>query len=131
MQGILYEEPSIWLFLLVTVCMGGWAAWMTGRAVAMTWRPVWQCVAATLVLAAAVRFIHFALFEGTLRSLHYYLVDATVVTAIGLLGYRVTRARQMTTQYRWLYERTGPLTWREKRQDVSSAGAAGSPAKPA
>ena len=114
MQGILYEEPSVWLFLLVTCVMGGWAAWMTGRAVALTWRPVWQCVAATLVLAGAVRFIHFALFEGTLRSLHYYLVDAAVVTAIGLLGYRVTRARQMTTQYRWLYERTGPFSWREK-----------------
>ena len=127
MQGILYEEKSIWLFLLVTVLMGGWAAWMTGRAVALTWRPVWQCVAATLVLAAAVRFIHFALFEGTLRSLHYYLVDAAVVTAIGLLGYRFTRARQMTTQYRWLYERTGPLTWRERRQD----GAGAAPAKPA
>ena len=127
MQGILYEEPSIWLFLLVTVCMGGWAAWMTGRAVALTWRPVWQCVAATLVLAAAVRFIHIALFEGTLRSLHYYLVDTAVVTAVGLLGYRVTRARQMTTQYRWLYERTGPLTWREKRQD----GTGSPPAKPA
>ena len=127
MQGILYEEPSFWLFLLVTVLMGGWAAWMTGRAVAITWRPVWQCVAATLVLAGVVRFFHFALFEGTLRSLHYYLVDAAVVTAIGLLGYRVTRARQMTTQYRWLYERTGLLTWREKRQDGTGAA----PAKPA
>ena len=127
MQGILYEEPSIWLFALVTVCMGGWAAWMTGRAVALTWRPLWQCVAATLVLAGAVRFIHFALFEGTLRSPHYYLVDAAVVTAIGLIGYRRTRARQMTTQYRWLYERTGLLTWREKRQD----GAGPTPAKPA
>jgi hypothetical protein len=127
MQGILYEEPSIWLFALVTVCMGGWAAWMTGRAVALTWRPVWQCVAATLVLAGAVRFFHFALFEGTLRSLHYYLVDAAVVTAIGLLGYRSTRARQMTTQYRWLYERTGPLSWREKRQDPAED----TPAKPA
>ncbi len=118
MQGILYEEPSFWLFVLVTVLMGGWAAWMTGRAVALTWRPVWQCVAATLVLAGAVRFIHFALFEGTLRSLHYYLVDAAVVTAVGLLGYRVTRARQMTTQYRWLYERTGPLSWRPRGQGV-------------
>ena len=41
MQGILYEEPSIWLFLLITVIMGGWAAWMTGRAIALTWRPFW------------------------------------------------------------------------------------------
>jgi predicted membrane metal-binding protein len=114
MQGILYEEPSFWLFGLVTVLMGGWAAWMTGRALALTWRPVWQVILATLLLAAVVRFFHYALFGGTLLTLHYYLVDAVVVMAIGLTGYRYTRARQMTTQYRWLYERTGPLTWREK-----------------
>jgi hypothetical protein len=127
MQGILYEEPSFWLFALVTVMMGGWAAWMTGRAMAMTWQPFPLTVLYFLLLAAAVRFIHYALFEGTLLSAHYYLVDAAVVTAVGLLGYRVTRARQMTTQYRWLYERTGPLTWREKRQDGSET----TPAKPA
>src|SRR4051812_33894120 len=60
MQGILYEEPSIWLFLLVTCLMGGWAAWMTGRAVALTWGPYWQCVLYLALLAWAVRFIHFA-----------------------------------------------------------------------
>ena len=79
MQGVLYEEPSVWLFLLVTCLMGGWAAWMTGRAVAITWGPYWQCVLYLLLLAGAVRFIHFALFNGTLLSLHYYLVDAFVV----------------------------------------------------
>ena len=114
MQGILYEEQSFWLFGLVTVCMGGWAAWMTARAIAATWRPLWQCVAAMAVLGAAVRFIHYALFHGTLLSLHYYLVDTIVVLAIGLFGYRYTRARQMTTQYHWLYERAGPLSWRER-----------------
>ena len=62
-----------------------------------------------------MRFIHFALFNGTLLSLHYYLVDAFVIGVIGSIGYRFVRARQMTTQYRWLYERTGPLTWRERR----------------
>jgi hypothetical protein len=114
MQGVLYEEPSAWLFLLVSVLMGGWAAWMTARGIARTWRPYWACVLALLVLGLAVRFIHFALFEGTLLSLHYYVVDALVVLAIGSLGYRYTRTRQMTTQYRWLYERTGPFSWREK-----------------
>jgi hypothetical protein len=121
MQGLLYEEPSFWLFGLVTVMMGGWAAWMTGRAIAITWRPVWQCVAAMLLLAAVVRFFHYALFQGTLLSLHYYLVDAAVILAIGLLGYRYTRASQMTTQYSWLYERSGPLGWRPKRQDEAPA----------
>jgi hypothetical protein len=114
MQGILYEEPSFWLFGLVTVLMGGWAAWMTGRAMAITWRPYWGLVVYLLLLAGAVRFIHYALFEGTLLSLHYYTVDALVLLVIGSLGFRYHRARQMTTQYRWIYERTGVFTWRER-----------------
>lgn len=116
MQGILYEEPSAWLFLLVTVVLGGWAAWMTGRAIALAWRPLWQVLLWSLPLALAVRFIHFALFQGTLLSLQFYLVDLVVVAAVAALGYRYVRTRQMTRQYSWLYERTGPLSWREKAQ---------------
>ena len=114
MQGNLYEDPSVWLFLLVTCVMGGWAAWMTGRAMALTWRPYWTNILFLLLLAGAVRFIHYALFQGTLLSIRYYLVDAAVILAVGSAGFRSTRARQMTRQYRWLYERTGPFTWREK-----------------
>jgi hypothetical protein len=114
MQGILYEEPSFGLFVLVTVLMGGWAAWMTGRAMASTWQPYLLCVGYLLLLAGAVRFIHYALFGGTLLSIHYYLVDAAVLLVIGSIGFRHTRAGQMARQYPWLYERLGPLTWREK-----------------
>ena len=114
MQGILYEEPSFWLFGLVTVVMGGWAAWMTGRAMALTWGSYLQLVAYLLLLAGFVRFIHYALFGGTLLSLHFYLVDAVVLLVLGSLGFRYVRTRQMTTQYRWLYERTGPFSWRER-----------------
>ena len=114
MQGVLYEEPSAWLFALVTVVLGGWIAWMTGRALALTWRPAWQALAWSLPLAGAVRFIHYALFGGTLLSARFYLVDLVVVAAIAMLSYRVRRARQMTTQYRWLYERTSPIGWRER-----------------
>ncbi|CAH1658976.1 conserved membrane hypothetical protein [Hyphomicrobiales bacterium] len=124
MQGILYEEPSFGLFVLVTCIMGGWAAWMTGRAVAKTWGSVAQCVVYLMILGLAVRFIHFALFQGTLLSIHYYIVDTIVVGLIGLAGYRYTRARQMTTQYRWLYERTGAFSWKKRAQngvDHSSA----------
>ena len=114
MQGILFEEKTVWLFLLVTVIMGGAAAWMTGRAIALTWRPTWQLPFYVAILGLFVRFLHFALFEGTLLSLHYYLVDCVVLIAFALAGYRYTRTGQMTTQYRWLYERTGPLTWRTR-----------------
>lgn len=114
MQGILYEEPTVWLFLLVTVVMGGWLAWMTGRAVALTWKHNIQLVLYILVLGLVVRFIHFALFEATLLTLHFYLVDTLILMSFGFAGWRHTRARQMTTQYRWLYERTGPFSWKPR-----------------
>lgn len=117
MQGILYEEPSFFLFAFVTCILGGWTAWMTGRGVAMTWRSVWQALIWSLPLAGAVRFIHFALFGGTLLTAHYYLVDLAVVATIASLGFRYVRTRQMTSQYRWLYVRTGPLSWRERAQE--------------
>ena len=82
--------------------MGGGAAWLTGRAIAATWRPWWHVVGYTLILAAAVRFFHFSLFGGTLLTLHYYLVDLAFCLAIGLLGYRITRSYQMADQYGWL-----------------------------
>jgi hypothetical protein len=114
MHGILYEEESILLFVLVTILMGGWAAWMTGRALATTWRSAVQVFTAMLVLGCFVRFIHFALFQGTLLSPRYYLVDLVVLLIFGFMGYRYTRASQMTSQYRWLYERAGPFGWRQR-----------------
>lgn len=114
MQGILYEEPTIWLFLLVTVVMGGWLAWMTGRAMALTWKPTYQLVLYVLVLGLVVRFIHFALFEATLLTLHYYVVDTIILMAFAFAGWRYHRAKQMTTQYRWLFERTGPFGWKPR-----------------
>jgi hypothetical protein len=114
MSEILYEEPSVWLFLLVTVVMGGSAAWASGKSIAQTWRPAWQVVPYMLVLGMAVRFIHFALFEGTLLTLHYYLVDTAILLVCGALGFRYKRTQQMTSQYRWLYEKTGPFSWRAR-----------------
>ena len=112
MQGILYQEDSVGVFLLVTVILGGGAAALAGRAVASTWRPRWQVAAYMLILGLAVRFIHSALFSGTLLSLHYYLVDTAICLAAGYLGFRVERVRQMVTQYRWINSRGGPMRWR-------------------
>ena len=114
MQGILYEEPSFWLFVMVTCLMGGWTAWRTGRAVAKTWGGYLRLVVYVILLGFGVRFIHYALFEGTMFSPHYYLVDTSVLLVIALLGYRRTRAIQMVTQYGWLYEWSGPFGWRSR-----------------
>jgi hypothetical protein len=108
---LIYEEGSLGVFLLVTICLGGGAALLAGRAIAETWRPAWQVAGYSLILGAAVRFFHFSLFGGTLLSTHYYLVDSTVSMAFGFLGFRAARATQMVTQYRWINEAQGRLRW--------------------
>jgi hypothetical protein len=66
------------------------------------------------LLGCAVRFVHFALFEGTLLSPPSYLADTLWLFVLGTLAWRMTRAAQMATQYYWLYARTSLLTWRER-----------------
>ncbi len=114
MLGQFYEggENGLWTFILVTLLMGGLAAFASGKAIAQTWRPFWQVPLYTLVVAAAVRFLHFALFEEPLASLPSYAVDFAIAFAAASLGYRLARARQMAVQYGWLYRRSGPLGWR-------------------
>src|SRR5215510_229491 len=92
-------EDSFGIFLLVSGVMGGGAAWLSGRAIAATWRPWWQVIAYMLMLGA------------TLLSPYYYAIDSLVALLFGLLGFRVTRAAQMATQYGFLHVRTGPLSW--------------------
>lgn len=114
MHGILYEEGSIWQFLFISGLLGGWAAWMTGKACAQTWRPYGALVIYLLALGLAIRFIHHALFGGTMLSLQYYVVDTIILLIFGSLGYRYKRTEQMATQYNWLYEKVSPFSWRAK-----------------
>jgi hypothetical protein len=62
MMSVTYDGNSIWVFVLLTLIIGGGAAALTGRAIASAWRPWWQVVGFALLLGAAVRFLHFALF---------------------------------------------------------------------
>lgn len=112
-MGLVWEE-SLFVFLLLTVALGCGAAWLSGRALALKWRPAWQVVAYMLLLGLALRFFHYALFAGTLLSPWYYLVDTALLLFAGLLGYRLTRVGQMVKQYRWRYRRAGPFSWRER-----------------
>lgn len=110
----LSAENSLGVFFLVSVVMGGGAAWLAGRAIAQTWRPWWHVVLYMFVLALAVRFIHFALFNSAFLALHYYLVDLAVCIGSGLVGFRLMRVRQMVTRYGWLNERSGLFGWRRR-----------------
>jgi hypothetical protein len=71
----IFVEDSPWVFVFMTVIIGGGAAFLAGRA---------------------------------------FVTDTAVLVAAALFGYRVTQAALMVGQYPWLYERSGPFSWRRK-----------------
>jgi len=101
-MGVLFEEDSLGVFLLVTVLLGGGGACLTGRAIAQTWRPWWSLIPYMLILGLAIRFFHVTLFNGTALSPHYYAVDTAVALLLAGLGFRLTRKAQMRRQYGFL-----------------------------
>jgi hypothetical protein len=117
-------EVSLADFVIVTIILGGGAAWLTGRATALIWAPYWKLFFYVVLLNIALRFIHFSLFGGTFflplndfdTAIYYAAVDFIVLLASASLGRRITRARQMARQYGFLYEPAGRFGWRERAQ---------------
>lgn len=109
----IYAGENLFHVLLVTVALGGGAAWLSGRAIARGWGPAWHVVIAAVLLGGAARFIHFALFHGDLLSAASFGCDTGFFLIVGLVAWRATRASQMVRQYPWLYVRAGPLNWRK------------------
>ncbi|MCE7029183.1 DUF6867 family protein [Jiella avicenniae] len=108
-MGLVWEV-TFWEFLFVTVILGGGGAWMVGRSTALTWSG-WGLLAFYIVLLAlAVRFIHFALFNGSFLlpastfgvGLYYGIVDYVVLFAIAACGRVFVRNQQMARQYGFL-----------------------------
>ena len=103
-----------WLvYIGMTVCVIGFASFITGQGLANTWRSVWQIVPYALLLGGADRFLIWSLFQGEFL-LSGYVMDSLMLLVIALLAYKLTQARKMVAQYPWIYERAGPFSWREK-----------------
>ena len=115
MGGMLWSDSpyGLFTFIVLTLALGGAGAWATGRAVAKTWRPLAMLAPYMVFLAAAVRFLHYALYGELLLSLPLFISALIWMIVIGALGYRSMRATQMATQYSWVYESAG-LSWRTK-----------------
>jgi hypothetical protein len=109
-----FVEQSPLVFLCLTVVLGGGAAYMAGRALALGWKPVWLLLLYMTIFTAGIRFLHFALYQAQLSSLQYFITHGILLVGAALLGYRLTRVTQMVSQYPWLYERVGPFQWRDK-----------------
>ncbi len=109
-----FSGVPVAVFIGLTLVIFGGTAILTGRALAGTWRPVGQLVAACMGLGAADRFLAYGLFDGPLFSLSGYVLDTAVILVIGLAAYRIYRTANMVRQYPWLYERASPWRYREK-----------------
>ena len=138
MRGILFDGgPYAGLvFIGLTLVLGGGAALATGRALAITWRKPRILVAYMAILAAAVGFLHYALFAESViplnrvlqaiallrtypiealvslvASLWYYWVTFAVLLVISFTGYSIARASAVTRQYGFAYTRRGLFGW--------------------
>lgn len=111
----LYGKESLLQILFVTCFIGGGAAWVTGHTLADSWRSFPQTLFYLLLLGAAVRFAHFALFHAEIFSWKAYLSDTAFLVLAGGVSWRLAHVRRMVSQYRWLYEQNGPFMWRERR----------------
>lgn len=110
---------SIGVFIFGVVIAMGFAAYMTGQAIAVTWRPAWQVLVYSVLLGLASRFLVLALFYHD-PIFHFgewmygAVIDFVVMFIIAQGAYRLTLARVTVEQYPWAYERTGLFSCREK-----------------
>jgi hypothetical protein len=111
-EAVMGTTPGVTLG--ITLIFMGACAFLTGQALAATWRPIWHVFPYALLLGCGDRFLVYALFDGRLFLLSGYLIDSIWLLAMLLFAFRVTRVRQMSTQYPWLYERVGLMGWRER-----------------
>ena len=107
---VVSSKPLLIGVIYVALVIG--ASVMTGQALARAWRPAWQVLFACFGLVLTDRYLAWALFDGALDSALGLAVDATAITAIGLIAYRLAHVAKMVEQYPWLYERTAPWSYR-------------------
>jgi hypothetical protein len=105
---------NLWTFLLLTCLLGGAAAFATGRAIALTWRPFWQALAYMIPLTAAVRFLHYALFGEDILAVWPAPLAFVILLAVAAVAFRLIEARQMARQYPFAYTAAGPFGWRAR-----------------
>jgi hypothetical protein len=135
------DDLATWLAaaVLLDLVLGGAAAASVGRAIARSWRSFSVAAACMIPLAAAIGFLHYAIFGlspiplydigdafASLRGapvaslarlaqdLAYWAALSALLTGFSFLGYRFTRRTQMTERYGWLFERSGLWSWRAR-----------------
>jgi hypothetical protein len=116
-----FAAAAVQILVSAIVVYGGFSV-MAGQALARTWRSWRQCLGYAILLSVGARLTEFVLFIGRAEYLHDYVIGNAAFScitmayfvAVTLLAHRITRVRMMVTQYPWLYERAGLLSWRTR-----------------
>lgn len=118
-EALTGDAPGV--FIGVTLVLFGFCAWMTGQAMAVTWRPWWHLAPYMIILTFGDRFTAYALYDSAFLLPSGYAIDVAVLLTIASIAFRLTQTRRMVTQYPWLYVRTGLFSWREKSAAETSS----------
>jgi Domain of unknown function (DUF6867) len=105
---------SLQVFIGLTLVLFGLAAWMTGWAVGMNWKPRWHIWPYGLLLGAADRFLSYALFGAPLLAPVGFVIASLILIGIAAFAWRLAHVSKMVQQYPWIYERSGVLSYRER-----------------
>ncbi|MDB5596037.1 MAG: conserved rane protein of unknown function [Hyphomicrobiales bacterium] len=133
---------ALWTTVMLSVVLGGAAAAATGRAVARTWRPASRLIGYAALLAGALGFLDYALFENPVipggrvvdalvrvstepvaalgdlgGALAGFGVTFVLMLAIAMAAYRIARGRQIAQQYGFAFVRKGLFSWHERAAD--------------
>jgi hypothetical protein len=90
------------VFLGLTLVLGGLASFASGRAVARAWSRPTLLLLYGLFLAAAVRFLHWSLFQEPLGAPGAALIAYGWSLAIQGLSWRLAQRALMRQQYPFL-----------------------------
>jgi hypothetical protein len=116
MQGLFFEsDTGVRMFLrFLVLILGFWTAWRSGRAAAEGWNGYPSVIVYTLLLGVAMRFLHYALFQGPFLNPFYYVLDVVLLMVFSVAGFRIRRTRQMVQNYYWLYQANSVFSWKNK-----------------
>ena len=101
------------VFIGVVVVLGGGTAFLMGQAIAQAWSPWWHNVVYGALLAVAVQFLSYALFDGAFfiaslassaappfdTAIVGYFATTIVLVICALFAYRITLVRKMVVQW--------------------------------
>lgn len=108
-EAILSQSVPVFVILAL---LFGLCSWLAGQAAARGWRSIGVALGYGVLIAIADRFLLFALRGASLLDPAGFAIALVMFLTVTALAFRWNQVDMMVSQYPWLYERAGPLSWR-------------------